>query len=208
MSEVINIVVAIFLLLPKGQVLFKKLNDALSVTEVVLLKLVNLVQSILEGLVSKFASSLVIFHDFVVEDREIKSKTKLDGVAWRKGNLIGLFVSFKSLLLDLFHKGTLCILSDVAVVVTNHLYEEGFRFTVTWLAKDFLGNHVDDGLAVSSKLGFNGGLVGSESISVFGVLRVLLNGGNSAASGTLGADQVFEGNREEVAFITGDFGAL
>ncbi len=68
MSEVINIVVTVFFLLPKGQVLFKEFDNALSITEIVLFKLVNLVQCILEGLVSKFAGSLVIFHDFIVED--------------------------------------------------------------------------------------------------------------------------------------------
>ncbi len=61
-------VVTILFLLPEGQVLLKELDDALSITEIVLFKLVNLVQSILEGLVSKFAGSLVFFHDFIVED--------------------------------------------------------------------------------------------------------------------------------------------
>ena len=59
----------------------QKFNNALCVTEVVLLlKLFNLVESILESLVSEVASSLVALHDFVVEDREVKGKTELDGV--------------------------------------------------------------------------------------------------------------------------------
>ena len=68
MSEVINIVVTVFFFLPKGQVLFKEFDDALSVTEVVFFKLIDLLEGILESLVSKFAGSLVIFHDFIVED--------------------------------------------------------------------------------------------------------------------------------------------
>ena len=81
-SEVVDLVSTLLLILPQGQVLLEELDDALGVTEVVLLKLVNLVESILEGLISKFASSLVVLHDFVVEDGEVKGKTELDWVAW------------------------------------------------------------------------------------------------------------------------------
>ena len=41
--------------LPEGQVLLEELNDALGVAEVILFELVNLVESILEGLVGEAA---------------------------------------------------------------------------------------------------------------------------------------------------------
>jgi len=62
------LVVTILLFLPKGQVLLKEFNNAFSISEVVLFKLIDLIKSILEGLISKFAGSLMVLHDFVVED--------------------------------------------------------------------------------------------------------------------------------------------
>ena len=101
-SQVINLLVITFLLfLPEGQVFLKELNDALGVTEVILLELVDLLESILESLISKLTSGLVVFHNFVVEDGEVKGKTKLDWVAWWEGDLIGFFVGFESFLLDI-----------------------------------------------------------------------------------------------------------
>ena len=113
------------LVLPEGQVLFEELDDALGVTEVILLKLVNLVKGILEGLVSKLASGLVVLHHLVVEDGEVEREAELNGVAWGKGNLVSLVVCLEGVLLDLLHEGALSVLGDVAVVVTDHLDEEG-----------------------------------------------------------------------------------
>ena len=101
-SQVIDLVViTFFLFLPESQVLLEELNDALGVTEVILLELVDLLESILESLISKLTSGLVVFHNFVVEDGEVKGKTKLDWVAWWEGDLIGFFVGFESFLLDI-----------------------------------------------------------------------------------------------------------
>jgi hypothetical protein len=147
----------------------------------------------------------MVLHHLVVEDGEVKGEAELDGVAWGKGDLVGLIVSLEGSLLDSLHLGTLGILSDVAVVVADHLYEEGFGLTVTGLGEDLLVDHVDDTLAVTGKLGLDRGLVSGESRGILGVLGVLFDGGNSAAGGTLGADQVFEGNGEEVTLIAGDF---
>ena len=100
-SEIVDLVIAIFVL-PQGQVLLKEFNNALGITEVILLKLVNLIESILEGLVSELTGSLVVLHNFVVEDGEVKGEAELDGVAWGKWDLVGLVVGFESVLLDLF----------------------------------------------------------------------------------------------------------
>jgi len=156
-------------------------------------------------LVSKLAGSLVVLHDLVVENGEVKGKAELDGVAWGEGNLVGLVVCLKGGLLDLFHKCTLCVLGNVAVVISDHLDEESLGFTFASLGKDFALDHVNNVLAVLGELVLDGGLVGGEGILVLLVLGVLLDGGNGAAGGSLGADQVLESNGEEVTLVRGDF---
>ncbi len=61
------VVFAIFFFLPKSKVLLKKFDNAFGITEVVFLQFVNLVEGILQSLVSEFTGSLVVFHNFVVE---------------------------------------------------------------------------------------------------------------------------------------------
>ena len=131
-SEIVDLVIAI-LVLPQGQVLLKEFNNALGITEVILLKLVNLIESILEGLVSELTGSLVVLHNFVVEDGEVKGEAELDGIAWGQLDLVSLVVSLKSLLLNLFHEVTFGVFSDVAVVITDHLDEESLGFTIAGL---------------------------------------------------------------------------
>ena len=208
-SEVVDLVIAVLVLLaPEGEVLLEELNDGLGITEVVLLELINLVESLLEGGVSEGASISVVLHDFVVEDREVESKTKLDGVASGKFYAVSFVVSAKGSLLDFLKFGILGVLRDVAVVVTNHLDEEGLGLTVAGLGEDLIVDDSDDTLAVSDKLILDAGLVGGESGVVLAVLGVLLNGSDSAASGSLGRDEVLEGNRDEVALVGGDIGTL
>ena len=91
-SEVINLVLLLVFLFPESEVLLEELNDALSITEVVLLELINLVKSFLESLVSKLTSSLVVLHHLVVEDGEVERETELDWVARRKRDLVGFLV--------------------------------------------------------------------------------------------------------------------
>ena len=67
-SEVIDLIATLFLVFPESKVLLEKFNNALGVTEVILFEFVNFVKCILKGLVGKFASSLVVLHNFVVED--------------------------------------------------------------------------------------------------------------------------------------------
>jgi len=119
------IVLAFLFFFPESEVFFQKFDDALCVTEVVFLELVNLVEGILECSVSELTGGFVVLHHFVVEYREIESKTQFDGVAWWESNLICLVVCLKSILLNLLKKTILSVLSDVAIVVTNHLNEKG-----------------------------------------------------------------------------------
>ena len=54
----------------------------------------------------------------------------------------------------------------------------------------------------------NARLVREESVRKLSVFGVLLNGSDSAASGSLGGDEVLEGDGEEVSLIGGDIGSL
>jgi hypothetical protein len=203
-SEVVDLVVAVLLLLPEGQVLLEELDNALGISEVVFLELVDLVESILEGLVGKLASSLVVLHDFVVEDGEVEGETELDGVARGQGDLVGFVVCLKSILLDLLHEGTLCVLSDVAVVVADHLDEESLGLSIAGLSEHLLVDDVNNALAVAVELVLDVGLVVSEGTLVLGVLGVGFDGSDGAASSTLGADQVLERDGKKVALIGAD----
>ena len=49
-SEVVDtLLVVLFFLFPEGEVLLEEFDDALGVTEIILLKLINLLESILES---------------------------------------------------------------------------------------------------------------------------------------------------------------
>jgi hypothetical protein len=188
------LVVTILFLLPEGQVLLKELDDALGITEVVFLELVDLVESFLEGAVSELARNLVVLHHLVMEHGKVEGQAELDGVAWGQGNLVSLVVGLKGFLLNLLKQVSLCVFSNVAVVVTDHLDEECLRLTIARFVKNLGGDHVDDALAIGDELGLDALLVIAEGIGIFGVLRVLLDCSNRAAGGTFGADEVLEGN--------------
>ena len=101
-SEVVDVIVTtILFFFPKSQVLLKELDNWFGITEIILLKLINLVKSILKCTVSELASHLMVLHDFVVENGKIKGETELDGVAGGQSNLVCLIVSFERILLYL-----------------------------------------------------------------------------------------------------------
>ena len=64
-SQVLNGVVVVLLLFPEGQVLLKELDDGLSIPEVILGEVINLLKRLLEGAVGKIACLLVVLHEFV-----------------------------------------------------------------------------------------------------------------------------------------------
>ena len=61
-------VVTLFFLLPEGEVLLEELDDALCVTEVVLFKLVDLIESLLEGRIGELTCAGVVLEHLVVEN--------------------------------------------------------------------------------------------------------------------------------------------
>ena len=155
----------------------------------------------MESVVGEFAGLGVILEDFVVEDREVESESELDGVAGGKIDAVGLFVGFLGLFLDFFKLLVLGVLGDVAVVVTNHLDEEGLGLIGAVAVEDAAVDHVNDLLAVTHKLFLDLLLVGKKGGVELRVLGVLLDGGNSAASSSLSGDEVLESDRQKVSLI-------
>ena len=74
-------VVLFFLFFPEREVFFKELNDGLGISECLLVNIVDLLESIRQSSLSEFAGLLVVVHNFVMEDREVKGKSKSDWVA-------------------------------------------------------------------------------------------------------------------------------
>ena len=66
-SQVLDVVLVSLLLFPESQVLLEKLDDALGVTEGLLIDVINLVHGILKGSLSELASLFVFLHHFIVE---------------------------------------------------------------------------------------------------------------------------------------------
>ena len=135
-SQVVDLVIALFLFFPESQVLLEKLDNALSITEVVLLELVNFVEGLLESVVSELTSLGVVLEHFVVEDTEVKGQAELDWVAGGKVDGVGLFVSLLGLHLDLLELGILGVLGNITVVVTDHLDEESLGLILALGAED------------------------------------------------------------------------
>ena len=127
-SQVVDLVIALLLFFPESQVLLEKLDDALSIAEVVLLELVNLVEGLLKSVIGKFASLGVVLQHLIVEDREVEGQTKFDGIASCKVDGISFFVSLLCLLLDFLKFRVFGIFSNVAIVVADHFHEEGLGF--------------------------------------------------------------------------------
>ena len=174
-------VISFLFFLPESQVLLEKLDDALGVTEVILLELIDLVEGGLQGVVSELAGLRVILQHLVVEDGEVKSETKLDWVARWQLNGVSLFVRLSGLLLNIFEELVLGVLSDVAVVIADHLDEKGLGL-IGALSLEHAGvDHVDDLLAVLLELRLDLTLVCEQSTVELGVLRVLFDGRDGTA---------------------------
>ena len=185
LSQVIDSVVVILLFLPEGQVFLEELDDALGVTEVILLELVNLVERILEGLVGERDGFLGVLLGLVVEHGEVEGESELDGIAGGKGNVHGLLVGLEGRVLGGVEVGALGVLSLVAVVVANHLHEEALGLAFAGLAEDVLVDHVNDTLTVLHQFLLDDGLVSGECILELGVLGVLFDGLDCAAGAPL-----------------------
>jgi len=199
-SQVVDIFV-VFLFFPQGEVLLEQLNDALCVTEVILLEFVDLIESRLEGGVRKLASLGVVLKHLVVEYREVKGQAELDRVAGGQIDTVGLLVGRFSLVLHVFKQSIFGVLSDIAVVVAYHLNEECLGFFSAGAAKHTTVDHIDDLLTVLLQLRLDLAFVTKKGTVELGVLRILLNSGDGAACSAFTRDEIFKSDGEEIALI-------
>ena len=124
-SQIFNIVVStFFLFLPESEVFLEEFDDGLGISEVVLTKIVDLVESGLQRFIGQDASFLVVFHDFIVENREVEGQSELDGVAGWEIDGIGFGVGLECLLFDLLQLVSLGSLGNVSIVISYHLHEK------------------------------------------------------------------------------------
>ena len=79
-SEVLDGVL-LFFLFPEGEIFLEELNDGLGISEGLLINVIDLLESIREGLLSELTGLLMVVHNFIVEHREVKGKTKSNWVA-------------------------------------------------------------------------------------------------------------------------------
>jgi hypothetical protein len=124
-SQVLNSVL-FFFLFPERKVFLKKLNNRFSISESFLINIIDLFESIRQGLFTEFASLLVVVHNFVVEDREVKSKSKSDWVACVqrfRGGLSKLIVLEGTVFNDL-ELVSIGALSNISVIISDHFVEE------------------------------------------------------------------------------------
>ena len=206
-SQVIDLVVVLFLL-PEREVLLQQLDDALGVTEVVLLELIDLVESRLESVVCELAGLRVVLQHLVVEDGEVKSETKLDWVARWQLNGVSLFVRLSGLLLNILEELVLRVLSNVAVVIADHLDEKGLGLIGAASLEHAGVDHVDNLLAVLLELRLDLTLVCEQSTVELGVFRVLLDRRDRTARSAFRRNQVLESDGKKVALVGIDLATL
>jgi len=66
---------------PEGKVLLEKFNDRFGISEGFFIDIINFLKSLRKGNFSKGACLRVVVHNFIVENREVKSKSKSDWIA-------------------------------------------------------------------------------------------------------------------------------
>jgi hypothetical protein len=148
----------------------------------------------------------MVVHNFIVEDGEVKSKTKSNWVACvqRFGGGLSKSVVFKGTILDGIKLITLSALGNVSVVVTHHLVEEGFGLVSGGNFHALGLDDLNNGDTLVVKFLFDFLLVASKSLVELGVFWVLLDGANGSNSCSLGANLVLETNRQKVSFFSGE----
>ena len=148
----------------------------------------------------------MVVHHLVVEHGEVQGKSEPDGVARVEllGESIGLSVTLKGSGLDLLENSGTGRLSNISVVVTDHLLEEGLGLVVDGELEALVLHDVHDLDALVVELLFDLGLVAAEGVSKLLVFGVLLDGSDGSNGTSLGSDEVFKSDRKEVPLVDGE----
>ena len=196
----------LFFFLPEGKVFFKKFNDRFGISERFLVDVVDLLKGLRKCVLSELDSLLLVAHHFVVENGEVESQSKSDWVASVKGlgSLAGKLVVLKGTVLDGIKLITGGALSNISVIITDHLVEEGFGLVSGSLGHARVLDNFDNLDALIVELLLDLLLVLSETFVELLVLWVLLDGTDSSNGGSLGADLVLETDGKQVSLLSGE----
>ena len=204
-SEVLDGVLLLFLL-PEGEVLLEELDDGLGISEGLFIDIINLLEGVREGGLTKLTGLLVVVHHFVMEHGEVESQSQSDWVAGVQtlGGGLSELVVLKGTVLDTFELIGLGALGNVSVVVSDHFVEECLGLIGGGDIHALLLDNINDIDALIVKLLLNLLLVGRETVVELLVLGVLLDGTNGSNGGSLRANLVLEANGKEVSLLSGE----
>jgi hypothetical protein len=185
-SEVFHSVL-LFFLFPERKVLLEKLNDGLSISESLLINVIDLLEGVRQSLLSKSACFLVVVHHFVMEHREIEGESKSDWVASVQAfrSALGKLIVLEGSVLDSIQLISLGTFSNVSVVISDHLVEEGFGLVGGGNSHAGVLHNVDNADALVIKFLLNFLLVDCECFIELGVFRVLLDSRNGPDGSSL-----------------------
>ena len=119
----------------------------------------------------------MVIHNFIVENGEVKSESKSDWVACVEGlrGLASFLIILKGSIFDSLELISLSTLSNVSVVVTDHLIKECLGLVGSGLTHALILDNLHDGDALVVELFLDLLLISSETIVEFGVLWILLD---------------------------------
>jgi len=148
-SQVFDVVL-LFFFFPERKVLFKKFNDGFGISESLLIYIVNLFECIGKSSLSKLYSLLFVVHNFIVEHREVKSKSKSNWIAWvqSRGGILSQLVVFKGTIFTFIKLFFWSTFGNVSVIVTNHFLEESFGLIGCCNFQAFSTYNINDWIAL------------------------------------------------------------
>jgi hypothetical protein len=138
----------------------------------------------------------MVVHDLVVEYREVESEAEADWVAWIESfrELVSLIVSFECALFDGIELVCGGRLSNVSVIIADHLLEEGLGLVLSCEFQAFSLNCLNNQHAFFVQLQLDLLLVLTESVTKLLVFWVLLNGTDGTNGASLRSNEVLETN--------------
>ena len=148
----------------------------------------------------------MIVHNFVMEYREVKSKTKSNRVAGvqRFRSALSELIVLESTILDGIKFISLGTFSNVSIVVTHHLVEESFGLISSSDSNALILDNLNNLEALIIKLALDFLFVLSKSIIELLILWILFDGTDSSNSSSLRSNLVLKSNRKEVSLFSSE----
>merc|ERR1719183_890162 len=164
---------------PKSQIVTQKLHDQRRVLVAILVKGVQLSNSLIKGSLGELASLLGRVEDLIVEDGEVERQTEADGMRGLHlglSNLEGLLVSLLRIFENLRSSVTHSHLGEVPVIISLHLQVKDLGFGIAGLGDEVFVQKIENVAANIVELLFDFFTVFlSHSLFLFGTFGLLLN---------------------------------